>query len=154
MNNNNIATLEEFAPETFHFYRSALKILRNARVPFLVGGAYALCHYSNITRHTKDFNVFLRKTDVSRALSAFAAAGYRAEMVFSHWLAKAYHAEDFVDIIFSSGNGICPVDDLWFHHADSRLVFGVPVQLMPVEEMIWQKAFIMERERFDGADVN
>jgi hypothetical protein len=22
-----------------------------------------------------------------------------------------------------------------------------------VEEMVWQKAFIMERERFDGADV-
>ena len=24
---------------------------------------------------------------------------------------------------------------------------------MPVEEMIWSKAFLMERERFDGADV-
>jgi hypothetical protein len=25
--------------------------------------------------------------------------------------------------------------------------------LSPVEEMIWSKAFVMERERFDGADV-
>ena len=24
---------------------------------------------------------------------------------------------------------------------------------MPIEEMIWSKAFLMERERFDGADV-
>jgi hypothetical protein len=30
---------------------------------------------------------------------------------------------------------------------------GFPVRLMPVEEMIWSKAFLMERERFDGADV-
>ncbi len=30
---------------------------------------------------------------------------------------------------------------------------GFPVQLMPIEEMIWSKAFLMERERFDGADV-
>jgi len=27
------------------------------------------------------------------------------------------------------------------------------VKLMPAEELIWQKAFIMERERFDGADI-
>jgi hypothetical protein len=33
-------------------------------------------------------------------------------------------------------------------------VVGVPVRLCPAEEMIWQKAFIMERERFDGADIN
>ena len=32
-------------------------------------------------------------------------------------------------------------------------VLGVPAKLCPAEEMIWQKAFIMERERYDGADV-
>ena len=32
-------------------------------------------------------------------------------------------------------------------------VLGVIVRLSPVEEMIWSKAFIQERERFDGADV-
>jgi hypothetical protein len=30
---------------------------------------------------------------------------------------------------------------------------GRPVKLSPPEEMIWSKAFIMERERYDGADV-
>jgi len=32
-------------------------------------------------------------------------------------------------------------------------VLGVPVQLCPAEEMIWSKAFVMERERYDGNDV-
>jgi hypothetical protein len=32
-------------------------------------------------------------------------------------------------------------------------VLGVPVMLMPAEEMIWSKGFIMERERYDGADI-
>jgi hypothetical protein len=27
------------------------------------------------------------------------------------------------------------------------------VRLIPVEEMIWSKGFIMERERYDGADI-
>jgi hypothetical protein len=32
-------------------------------------------------------------------------------------------------------------------------VLGIPVKLMPAEEMIWSKGFIMERERYDGADI-
>src|SRR5438046_369420 len=31
--------------------------------------------------------------------------------------------------------------------------FGLIVRMTPVEEMLWSKAFIQERERFDGADV-
>ncbi|HEY3186816.1 MAG TPA: hypothetical protein VGJ70_05050, partial [Solirubrobacteraceae bacterium] len=50
-------------------------------------------------------------------------------------------------------NGVAAVDDEWFEHAVDAVVLGVPVKLCPVEETIWSKAFIMERERFDGADV-
>ncbi|HEV3119833.1 MAG TPA: hypothetical protein VGY58_22425, partial [Gemmataceae bacterium] len=51
------------------------------------------------------------------------------------------------------GNGLCRVDERWFAHALPAEVLGRPVQLIPREEMIWSKAFIMERERFDGADI-
>jgi hypothetical protein len=30
---------------------------------------------------------------------------------------------------------------------------GQPVRLCPVEETIWSKAYVMERERYDGADI-
>lgn len=56
-------------------------------------------------------------------------------------------------MIFSSGSGVAPVDEEWFAHAVPERVFGLPVRLCPPEEIIWQKAFIMERERYDGADV-
>jgi hypothetical protein len=82
-----------------------------------------------------------------------AAAGYHTEMTYTHWLGKVFHDGCFVDVIVNSGNGLCPVDDLWFEHAVSAVVLGRPVLLTPVEEMIWQKLYIMERERFDGADV-
>jgi hypothetical protein len=45
------------------------------------------------------------------------------------------------------------VDDLWFEHSIKTNVLGVIVRMSPVEEMIWSKAFIQERERYDGADV-
>src|SRR3984885_3534151 len=29
----------------------------------------------------------------------------------------------------------------------------MPVKIAPVEELLWQKSYVMERERYDGADV-
>ena len=150
---NDLATLEEFAPETFRFYRHVLEILRDAHLPFLVGGAYALSYYTGITRHTKDFDLFVRAADNRRTLDILAAAGYRMEHTFSHWLGKVFWDSDFVDVIHNSGNGLCPVDDDWFAHAVEGEVLGTRVAIVPVEEIIWQKAYIMERERFDGADI-
>jgi hypothetical protein len=122
-------------------------------VPFLVGGAYAFERYTGIARHTKDLDVFVREADYPRALAALEADGCRGEVPFPHWLAKAYCGDHFVDLIFGSGNGVAPVDDDWFRYAVDETVLEVPVQVVPAEEMIWQKSLIMERERFDGADV-
>jgi hypothetical protein len=140
-------------PETRAFYCRALTDLNRSGVPYLVGGAYAFERYTGIARHTKDLDVFVREADVQRALAALEADGCRGEITFPHWLAKSYCGENFVDIIFGSGNGVAPVDDGWFEHAVTETVLDIPALLVPAEEMIWQKALIMERERFDGADV-
>jgi len=140
--------------ESIRFYRQALSILAEAKVPHLVGGAYAYARYTGIERHTKDFDVFIRKGDFERAAKAFEEAGYHSELTFPHWLGKAYgKGEDFVDLIFSAGNGVARVDDRWFEYAVKDKVFGVETLLIPAEEMIWSKGLIMERERYDGADV-
>jgi len=136
------------------FYRRAMAVLEQAGVPFLVGGAYAFAHYTGIVRHTKDFDLFTLPRDFDPALDALAAAGYPVERNFPHWLGKARGSDgSFVDLIFGSGNGLTPVDEGWFRHARRAEVLGVPVRLCPAEEMLWSKAFIMERERYDGADV-
>ncbi len=135
------------------FYREAMEVLNRAEVPFLVGGAFAFIHQAGIDKSTKDLDLFARPLDVQRLLEACAAAGYQTELVFSHWLAKIRSPEGFIDVIFGSGNGVATVDDGWFEHATTETVLGVPVRIAPPEETIWSKAFVMERERFDGADV-
>ena len=140
------------APEAL-FYRDVLQKLDATGIPFLVGGALAFSHYSNVPRDTKDMDVFVRPADCPRVLEAFAADGYRTELTFPHWLGKVWQGESFMDVIFASGNGIARVDDLWFDHSTKANVLGVIARLSPVEEMIWSKAFVQERERFDGADV-
>lgn len=135
------------------FYRRALSIMNDQKLPYLVGGAYAFAKYTGIERHTKDFDIFVKREDYQRISESLREAGYQTELTFPHWLGKAYHGEDFIDLIFSAGNGVARVDDIWFEKSTKGTVLDLPVSLIPAEEMIWSKGLIMERERYDGADV-
>jgi hypothetical protein len=138
------------------FYKRVIQIFQEASVEFLVGGAYAFVHYTGIGRDTKDLDLFIRRRDWDKVTSVLADEGIATDLTFPHWLGKAYggrQREFFVDLIFSGGNGVAEVDDEWFANAIRDESLGFPVHLMPLEEMIWSKAFLMERERFDGADV-
>jgi hypothetical protein len=135
------------------FYMVALKQLLDSGIPFLVGGAFAFSHYSHVSRDTKDIDIFVKPEDCPRVLAEFEARGFTSEMPYPHWLAKVHKGSFFMDVIFSSGNGIARVDDLWFDHAVRTNVLGHIVRISPVEEMIWSKSFILERERYDGADI-
>ena len=140
-------------PVSREFYRRVMRELEAGDIAFLVGGAYAFERYTGIGRHTKDFDLFLHPRDVERALAVLAGVGCETELSFPHWLAKARCGDDVVDLIFSSGNGVALVDDDWFRDSVAERVLDVPVRLIPAEEMIWSKSFVMERERYDGADV-
>ena len=135
------------------FYIGALRRLQELNIPFLIGGAFAFSHYTHMPRETKDIDVFVKAEDCRRILDEFASLGYRTELPYPHWLGKIHNGGHFIDVIFNSGNGVARVDDLWFDHALKTNVLGLIVKLSPAEEMIWSKAFIQERERFDGSDV-
>ncbi|WP_394836969.1 nucleotidyltransferase family protein [Pendulispora rubella] len=135
------------------FYARVLGDLTHANVPFLAGGSYALMQYCHLFRKTKDLDLFVRRRDLEAVLGVLRGSGCWTEVPFPHWLAKAHQDGQFVDIIFNSGNGLTAVDDDWFEHATSTTLFGVDVLLCPMEETIWSKSFVMERERFDGADI-
>jgi predicted nucleotidyltransferase len=144
---------EDIPPATADFYRRALQALVDEGVPFLVGGAFAHACFTDIRRATKDMDLFIRRQDYDRVAALAHEHGWRAELAYPHWLAKVYDGDDFIDLIFNSGNGVTPVDELWFHDNTRAQVLGVPVLLANAEDSLLSKAFIMERERFDGADI-
>ena len=135
------------------FHLRSMAALQDADVPFLIGGAYVVEAYAGVSRQTKDFDLFIRPQHVGAAIDALARAGYKTELTFPHWLAKVKLGRQYVDLIFRAGNGLCEVDDSWFERANDEELLGLHVKLCPPEEIIWMKAFIMERERFDGADI-
>src|SRR5258708_9118711 len=114
--------LQVLEPEAKAFYCTTLRVFKKANLDVLVGGAYAFARYTGIERHTKDLDVFVRERDFERTLAALAAAGYQTEVPFPHWLGKAHCGENFVDVIYSSGNGIPPTADHRSQHSISANV--------------------------------
>jgi len=137
-----------------NFYKEAIALLHESDAEFMVGGGFASFHYTGIQRAVKDLDVFCKPSEYPKILKFFGEKGYRTELTDVRWLAKVFKDEHFMDIIFDTANSICRVDDLWYEHATLGEFAGIPVRMIPVEELIWCKIYVQNRERFDGADVN
>jgi hypothetical protein len=135
------------------FYKDVLSALYEKRARYLVGGSVAMAYYMHLARLPKDLDLFVCRQDCTRILSIVEERGYTTRVIHPHWLAKAYKDDLFIDFIFCSGNGLSQVDSSWFDYAVDKVLFGVPVKLCTPEDILWSKAFVMDRERFDGADI-
>lgn len=137
---------------SFH-YRDALRHLNERQAPYLVGGTCAYQAHTGIQRPTKDLDIFVKQHDRDHVLDLLQDGGWETAVEVPHWLAKARRGETFIDVIHGAGNGIVTVDDLWFTHGVPGHVLGIETRFVPAEEMIWSKAFVIEKYRFEGADV-
>ena len=140
--------------EAADFYKEALSLLVKSEAKFLVGGGLALDKYTGINRATKDLDIFCKVGECPRILKTFADAGYYTEMTDPRWLAKAKKGDHLMDLIYNNPASLCPVDDRWFEYATEGELYGVKVNFMPPEELIWCKLYVQNRERYDGSDIN
>jgi hypothetical protein len=145
---------EEQKVEAFAFYNEALMLLQECGTDYLLGGGFATFHYTGMFRDTKDLDIFCRPSDYTRILKHFAEKGYETQLTDVRWLAKIFKGEYFIDVIFNSVNNICTVDDSWFSSASTGEFAGVKVKFLSAEDLVWCKAYVQNRERYDGADIN
>lgn len=136
------------------FYKEALQLLNESGAKFMIGGGFALFHYTGMYRDTKDLDIFCKSADYPKILKYFAEKGYRTELTDIRWLAKIFKNDHFIDVIFDTPNIICTVDEIWFEHAQKGEFAETSVLFVPAEELIWCKIYVQNRERYDGADIN
>ncbi len=134
-------------------FRRAIATLRFAKVPFLVGGAFAFNTYTGIWRETRDLDLFLKPEDRAHALAALADDAFETSIVQSQWLAKAWEDDVFLDLITRNANGLFPVTEAWFTRARPATLFEYPVHVIPLEELVLSKLLVGSRFRWDGADL-
>src|SRR5690606_26242314 len=117
------------------FYKEVVSILLENKFSFLIGGAFAMRHYTGIYRDTKDLDIFCKAGDYPDMIHCLSTKGYKIEVNDPRWLAKAYKGPHFVDFIFNSTNNICPVVDSWFQNTKTVSLFGHKMKLLGAEEI-------------------
>jgi hypothetical protein len=141
----------------WRIYRSAIRALRNERIEFLVGGGFARAGYTGHWRDTKDIDFYVRPRDRKRAQRALAKAGfadYYEKLPYDRaWIHRSYKKNVIVDVIWAMANQRAVVDEEWFQHAPEMTMRGEHLFLVPPEELLWCKLYIIQRDRCDWTDI-
>jgi len=143
----------DFGPEANAIHVEALEALDKSGIRYMLGGAVAFNAYTGIWCDTKDLDVFVPGERVPQVLETLEAAGFDTEITDACWLAKAWKGELFVDVIHGSHNGTGPVDESWFENAKKGTVLERSLYVIPAEEMILSKIFVVAKDRCDVDDV-
>ena len=143
----------DFDAESSKVYGEVLDALDRADIRYMLGGALALNAYTGIWRDTKDLDVFVPGKTVPRVLKVLEEADFETEVTDPVWLAKARRGELFADVIHASHNGTGPVDESWFENATEIPVLDRRALVIPAEELILSKIFVVAKDRCDVDDV-
>jgi hypothetical protein len=138
-------------------YRRVLDGMRDAGVEFALGGAFALATYSGHWRNTKDLDLYILPEDRERAVEVTGRAGltdYFDVLPYDRaWIYRAHDGVTIVDSIWAMANRRTVVDRHWIFGGPSIDLRGESLRVVPVEEMIWGKLYIVQRPRCDWPDI-
>jgi predicted nucleotidyltransferase len=136
--------------ELLETLKRAAAALRDAEVPFVLGGGIAIwARGGPETEHDLDF--FLKPEDADRALQALGEAGFHPEKPPEAWLYKAWDREVMVDLIFGP-TGVT-VDDEFLDRAEEIEVFAVQMRVMRPEDVLVTKLLAMGEHEVDYDSV-
>ena len=143
----------EFGAEESKVYGEALDTLNQAGIRYMVGGIFTVNAYTGIWRDTKDLDVFVPEESVPRVLDTLEGAGFETAIEDPCWLAKAWKGEFFLDLVHANHNGTGQVEDSWFDNAKEISLLGRRTLVVPAEEMLISKMFVVAKDRCDVDDV-
>ena len=121
-------------------------VLREADVPFLLGGGLAAwARGGPETAHDLDYMV--RPRDADRALEALEGAGLRSAKPPEGRLYKAWDGDTLVDVIFRPSG--TDVDDAMFERSDELNVQAVLMNVMSLEDVMVTKLLALREHEVD-----
>ncbi len=133
-------------PPIFETLRAAITAMRDAHVPFVLGGSFAAWARGGPPPH-KDLDLMVKPEDAERALAALAAAGMRTERPPEEWLFKAWDDEVMVDVIFHPAG--LEITDEVLARAQTLSVMAIATPVMALEDMLATKLLSLDEHSLD-----
>src|SRR5688572_10943509 len=130
--------------------KRAVAALREAGIPFLLGGSLAVwARGGPETRHDLDF--VIKPEDADRALAVLADAGMKTEKPPEEWLHKAWDGDVLIDLIFGP-RGLDVTDDV-IERGDMLHVIGITIPVMAIEDVVATKLMALHEHELDYTSV-
>ena len=138
---------EEQSFEDFeHALKNSIAALRDADIPFLLGGSFAAwARGGPESRH--DLDLVVKPEDADRALEALEAAGMKGERPPEEWLVKAWDGDVLVDVIFEP-RGLKITDEV-IERGDEIHVLGITMPVMAIEDVLATKLNSIDEHELD-----
>jgi hypothetical protein len=137
-------------------YESVMDAFVEAQIPFALGGAFGVATYTGLTRTTKDLDLYILPSCREKAIDVVGRlrlADYFDQVPYDRkWIHRATTDGMIVDIIWAMANGRAEVDGWWLSGPSVQLR-GRTVRVLPAEVMLWDKLYILQKERCDWPDV-
>jgi len=130
--------------------KRAASALRDAGVPFLLGGTLA-CWARGGTEAVKDIDLLVKPADAERALDVLADAGMETDRPPEEWLYKAWDGEVLIDLMFAP-SGLPVNDDLW-SRSELLDVVAVSMPVMALEDVMVTKLLSLGEHHLDYEGV-
>jgi hypothetical protein len=130
--------------------KKAAAALREANVPFLLGGGLAAWARGG-PESNHDLDLMVKPDDAERAVSALEKAGFRIEDPPEEWLYKAWYGDALVDVIFEPSGG--PVDDAMVERAEDMDVAAVTLRAMALADVMVTKLLTLRAHDVDYESV-
>ena len=148
----------ESIPESqWSVYREAIRQADAQNVRFALGGAFATAVYTGDLRNTKDLDLYILPADRQAMQRAMADAGledYYDRLPYDRsWIYRGSHGDIIVDAIWAMANHRADVDQDWLERGREVAIRDMRLRAIPVEELIWSKLYVLQRERCDWVDV-
>jgi len=141
----------EITPDDFRTLHLACDVLDAAGVRYVIGGGTAVVIYGR-NRRTKDFDIFLNREELERAMTALTRVGFTASDTEKKWLFKAWHQETLVDIIVESRGGV-RVGSETMRRSRLLHLYGYDFRIMGLEDTLYRKILTLTEGRPDWYDA-
>jgi hypothetical protein len=143
--------------DQWRVYREVITGARARKVSFAIGGAFAVATYTQIWRNTKDLDIYVlpeQRLNMIEILHRLGMQDYHEILPYDRrWIFRGFHNGTIVDIIWSMANRRVEVDTGWFDRSTAIQARGELLPIMPPEELIWAKLFVLQHDRCDWPDV-
>lgn len=144
-------------PEQARCFQRVLSAVRRENIPFALGGGLALSVYTGNLRNKKDMDIYVMPSDRQRTIDMITSCGlkdYYDVMPYDRaWIYRSHEENIIVDTIWAMANQRAVVDEQWIDGGDTIHLFGEEYQVMPPEELIWSKLYVLQRDRCDWPDI-